>query len=176
MPEMAQPNEPNKLEALLNNVERRVLTATSLEQKARVYSLAGDLCFDARQPERALRYYEQSIDVYMSADQYENATLLCKKLVALAPETVQTGYTLVWLTATRGLIAGARQRIEEYARAAEHAGLARLARRQLVSLAEITSVGEVLEAINDNLQRMGSEVTAEWVAGQLDRMQGKLTA
>ena len=56
------------------------------------------------------------------------------------------------------------------------AGLARLARRHLVSLAEITSVAEVLEAINDNLERMGPDITADWVAGQLDRMQGRRTA
>jgi tetratricopeptide (TPR) repeat protein len=176
MRDMVQPIELGKLETLLSNVERRAQTATSHEQKARVYNLAGDLCFDAQQPERALRYYEQAIDVYISADQYENATLLCKKLVALTPETVQTRFTLAWLTAARGLISEARQRIEEYVRAAEHAGLARLARRHLVSLAEIASVSEVLEAIDENLQRMGPDVTADWVAGQLDRMQGKLTA
>ena len=70
MREMVQAIELNKLETLLNNVERRALTATSLEQKARVYNLAGDLCFDALQPERALRYYQQAIDVHISADQY----------------------------------------------------------------------------------------------------------
>jgi tetratricopeptide (TPR) repeat protein len=176
MREMVQPIELNKLEALLSNVERRALSATSLEQRARVYNLAGDLCFDAHQPERALRYYHQAIEVHVSADQYEHATLLCKKLVALTPETVQTRYTLAWLTAARGFISEARLRIEEYVRAAERAGLARLARRHLVSLAEITSAAEVLEAINDNLQRMGPDVTADWVAGQLDRMQGRRTA
>jgi tetratricopeptide (TPR) repeat protein len=176
MREMVQAIELNKLETLLTNVERRALTATSLEQKARVYNLAGDLCFDAHQPERALRYYQQAIDVHISADQYEHATVICKKLVALTPETVNTRYTLAWLTAARGLISEARQRIEEYVLAAERAGLARLARRHLVSLAEITSAAEVLDAINDNLQRMGPDVTADWVAGQLDRMQGRLSA
>jgi tetratricopeptide (TPR) repeat protein len=176
MKEMVQPIELNKLEAMLENVERRASSATSLEQKARVYKLAGDLCFDAHQPERALGYYQQAIDIHISADQYEHATLLCKKLVALTPETVHTRYTLAWLTAARGLISEARQRIEEYVSAAERAGLSRLARRHLVSLSEITTTGEVLEAIDENLQRMGPDVTAEWVSGQLDRMQGRLTA
>jgi hypothetical protein len=85
-------------------------------------------------------------------------------------------YTLAWLMAARGMISEAKVRIEEYVRAAERAGLARLARKHLLGLAEIASASEVLDAINDNLTRMGDDVTADWVAGQLDRMQGRLTA
>jgi tetratricopeptide (TPR) repeat protein len=176
MKELVQAIELNKLEALLTNVERRALSATSLDQKARVYNLAGDLCFDAHQPERALRYYEQAIDIHISADQHDSAITICKKLVALTPETVHTRYTLAWLAATRGLIAEAKVRIEDYVRAADRAGLARLARKHLLGLAEITTAAEVLEAINDNLVRMGQDVTADWVSGQLDRMQGRRTA
>lgn len=176
MKELIEPIELNKLETLLANVERRAASAASLEQKARVYNLAGDLCFDAHQPERALKYYEQAINIHISADQHENAITICKKLVAQTPDTVRMRYTLAWLTAARGLIAEARLRIEEYVRAAERAGLARLARRHLMGLAEIATAGEVLEAIDDNLSRMGEDVTADWVAGQLDRMQGRKTA
>jgi tetratricopeptide (TPR) repeat protein len=171
-----QPTELNKLETLLANVERRAVSAASLEQKARVYNLAGDLCFDAHQPERALKYYEQAIGIHISADQHDSAIAICKKLVAQTPDTVHMRYTLAWLLAARGLIAETKVRIEEYVRSAERAGLARLARRNLMGLTEITSAGEVLEAINDNLTRMGEDVTADWVAGQLDRMQGRRTA
>ena len=176
MKEIIQAVELPKLEMLLANVEKRALSATSLEQKARVYNLAGDLCFDAQQPERALKYYEQAINVHISADQHDAAIVICKKLVAQTPDTVHMRYTLAWLTAARGMIAEARVRIEEYVRAAERAGLARLARRHLLGLAEMASASEVLEAINDNLTRMGEDVTADWVAGQLDRMLGRLTA
>ncbi|HET9441083.1 MAG TPA: hypothetical protein VFO52_12980 [Longimicrobiales bacterium] len=176
MKELVQAIELTKLEALLSNVERRAQSATSLEQKARVYNLAGDLCFDAQQPERALRYYQQAISIHISADQYESATQICKKLIALTPETVQTRYTLAWMTGTRGFVEEARKRIEEYVRAAERAGLTRLARRHLLALAEITTAAEVLDAINDNLHRLGRDVTAEWVAGELDRMQGRMSA
>ena len=176
MKELVQAIELHKLETLLTNVERRAHSATSLDQKARVYNLAGDLCFDAHQPERALSYYEQAINIHISADQHDSAIALCKKLVALTPQTVNARYTLAWLTAARGLISEARTRIEDYVRAAERAGLARLARRHLVALAEITSAAEVLDAINDHLLRMGQDVTADWVSGELDRMQGRKTA
>lgn len=176
MRELVQAIELHKLETLLTNVERRAADATSLDQKARVYNLAGDLCFDAHQPERALRYYEQAINIHISADQHDSAIALCKKLLALTPQTVRARYTLAWLTAARGLISEARIRIEDYVRAAERAGLARLARRHLLALAEIASTSEVLDAINEHLLRMGTDVTAEWVAGELDRMQGRMTA
>ena len=176
MKELVQPLELSKLELLLANVERRAASAASLEQKARVYNLAGDLCFDAHQPERALKYYEQAISIHIAADHHESAITICKKLVAQTPDTVHMRYTLAWLTAARGMIAEAKLRIEEYVRAAERAGLARLARKHLMGLAEIASASEVLEAINVNLTRMGDDITADWVAGQLDRMQGRLTA
>ena len=176
MKELVQPLELSKLELLLTNVERRAASAASLEQKARVYNLAGDLCFDAQQPERALKYYEQAISIHIAADHHESAITICKKLVAQTPDTVHMRYTLAWLIAARGMISEAKVRIEEYVRAAERAGLARLARKHLLGLAEIASASEVLDAINDNLTRMGDDVTADWVAGQLDRMQGRLTA
>ena len=164
------------LEISLATVERRVAAATSLEQKARVYNLAGDLCYDDQQPERALHYYEQAINSYIGADQHDGAVAICKKLVAQTPATVHMRYTLAWLNGASALITEARVRIEAYVRGAERAGLARLARRHLLGLSEIASAGEVLEAINDNLTRMGDDVTADWVAGQLDRLQGRLTA
>jgi tetratricopeptide (TPR) repeat protein len=176
MKEMVQSIELSKLEILLTNVERRADAATSPSQKARVYNLAGDLCFDANQPERALSYYELAINTHIAADQYDNAITICKKLVALTPQTVRIRYTLAWLTATRGLIEEARRRIEEYAAAAEDAGLIKLARKHLVGLAEINTSVEILDAIGENLLRLGDAVSADWVFGQLNRMTGRLTA
>lgn len=170
MKEMVQSIELNKLETLLTNVERRAASATTADQKARVYNLAGDLCFDANQPERALSYYELAINTHIGADQYDNAIIICKKLVALTPQTVRVRYTLAWLTSTRPVIAEARRRIEEYADAAERAGLSNVARKHLVGLAEMTSATEVLDAIAENLLRLGDAVSADWIYGQLNRM------
>ena|SRR5688572_24914901 len=173
MKELVQAIELHKLEVLLSNVERRAEAATSLEQKARVHNLAGDLCFDAHQPERALHYYEIAINTYIRADQYEHAIGMCKKLIALTPQTVHVRYTLAWLTATRGLISEAKIAIEEYVRIADAAGLTRLARKHLRTLAEIATAAEIVDAIHASV---GREVTEEWLSTELDRMQGKMTA
>jgi tetratricopeptide (TPR) repeat protein len=173
MKELVQAIELHKLEVLLTNVERRAEAATSLEQKARVYNLAGDLCFDAQQPERALHYYELAINMYITADQYEHAIDMCKKLIALTAQTVHVGYTLAWLTATRGLISEAKLAIEEYVRVADAAGLTRLARKHLRTLAEITTAADIVHAIHASV---GREVTEEWIMAELDRMQGKRIA
>lgn len=170
MKEMVQTIELQQLETLLTNVERRAASQSSPIQKARMFNLAGDLCFDANQPERALGYYEQAISTHIEADQYDSAINICKKLVALTPQTVRVRYTLAWLTTTRGLIGDARKRVEEYASAAEAAGLTRIARKHLVGLAEITSASEVLEAIADNLMRLGDDISADWIYGELNRM------
>ncbi|HEY8507069.1 MAG TPA: hypothetical protein VIL32_01860 [Steroidobacteraceae bacterium] len=176
MKDLVQAIERTRLDALLSNVERRAESATSLEQKSRVLNLAGDLCFDAEQPERALKYYERAIRTVVSADMYESAVALCRKLIELAPDTVQPGCTLGWLSVTRELVEETKEKVAKYVEAAEEAGLARLARRHRLALADITSAAEVLDAINDNLLRMGREVTPEWVAGQFDRMQGRKSA
>lgn len=172
MKEMVQSIELKELETLLTNVERRAATATTSAQRARVYNLAGDLCFDANQPERALTYYELAINTHIAADQYDSAITICKKLVALTPETVRVRYTLAWLASTRPVIADARKRIEEYAAAAEAAGLSNVARKHLVGLSEMTNAADVLDAIAENLLRLGDSISADWIYGQLNRMGG----
>ena len=170
MKEMVHTVELQQLETLLTNVERRAASQSSAVQKARMFNLAGDLCFDANQPERALSYYEQAINTHIQADQYDSAISICKKLVALTPQTVRVRYTLAWLTTTRGFISDARHRVEEYASAAEAAGLTRIARKHLRGLAEITSAAEVLDAIAENLMRLGDAMSADMIYGELARM------
>lgn len=165
-----------KLESILANVDRRAANATSPSAKARMYNLAGDLCFDANQPERAMAYFEQAVHTHLRADQYDKAIAVCKKLVTLTPQTVRAHYMLAWLSATRGLILEARSCIQEYVDAAEEAGLSKLARRHLIGLAEITSAGEMLDSIAENLDRVGHDVSADWVHNELTRMNGLLSA
>lgn len=176
MKEMGQPLEGDKLEALLANVERRARVSTSPSAKARMYNLAGDLCFDAHQPDRALVYYGQAVKAHVSADQYDHAISICKKLIALSPHTVRMHYTVTWLTSMRGLIAEARRSIAEYSVAAERAGLGKLARRHSLGLTEMTNAEELLDAIADNVARLGDNVSADWIHGQLNRMNGKPAA
>jgi hypothetical protein len=176
MKELVQAIEQNKLEAILTNVDRRAAAATSPSAKARMYNLAGDLCIDANQPERAMSYFEQAVHIHLAADQYDNAIVICKKLVDLTPQTVRAHYMPTWLTTTRGLIHEAHNRVQAYVDAAEDAGLSKLARRHLMGLTEISNAGGVLDAIAENLDRVGHDVSADWVVGELNRMNGKLSA
>jgi hypothetical protein len=74
------------------------------------------------------------------------------------------------------MIGEARRRIAGYADAAEGAGLSKLARRQHVGLAEMTSAEQLLDTIAQNLARLNGEVSADWIDGQLNRMNGKPAA
>jgi tetratricopeptide (TPR) repeat protein len=172
MKELGPTLELEKLEALLANVDRRIAASTSPSAKARMYNLAGDLCFDAHQPERALAYYEQAVNTHLSADQHDNAINICKKILTLTPQTVRMGHALAWLAATRGLVGVARRRIADYTKAAERAGLSKLARRHQVGLAELGSTDELLDIIGQNVSRLGDQVSAEWLRGQLQPMNG----
>ena len=67
MTELGPTLDLEKLEALLANVDRRIAASASPSAKARMYNLAGDLCFDAHQPERALVYYEHAVNTHVSA-------------------------------------------------------------------------------------------------------------
>src|SRR5688500_15001377 len=100
MMEIGQPIALEKLEALLANVDRRANSATSPSAKARMYNLAGDLCFDAHQPARAAAYYGHAVNTHIGADQYDSAVIICKKLIALIPATVRLNYTLAWVGTT----------------------------------------------------------------------------
>lgn len=172
MMELGPTLDLEKLEALLANVDRRIAASVSPSAKARMYNLAGDLCFDAHQPERALVYYEHAVNTHVSADQYDNAITICKKLVTLTPHTVRMAYAAAWLAATRGLIAVARRRIADYTKAAEKAGLGKLARRHQLGLAELSSTDELLDVIGQNVTRLGGQISAEWMRGQLQPMNG----
>lgn len=176
MMEIGQPIALEKLEALLANVDRRAGSATSPSAKARMYNLAGDLCFDAQQPERAAAYYGHAVNTHISADQYDSAVVICKKLIALTPASARLAYAAAWLATTRALVGEVRRRMQKYADAADNAGLGKLARRQRVGLAEMSSAEEVLDAIAQDLARMGNDVSAEWIYGQLNRMNGKPAA
>jgi tetratricopeptide (TPR) repeat protein len=172
MKELGPSLELEKLEALLANVDRRIAASTSPSAKARMHNLAGDLCFDAHQPERALAYYEHAVDTHLSADQYDHAISICKKILTLTPHTVRMGYAPAWLAGTRGLLGAARRRITDYTKAAERAGLGKLARRHQAGLADLSDTDALLDVVSQNLSRLGDQVSAEWLRGQLQPMNG----
>lgn len=155
-----------QLESLLDNLEKRSAAADHPDQKARIFNLAGDLCFDAGQPERAISYYEKSINIYIAGEHYNQAALLCKKIVAQTPEALRAYSTLAWLAIVRGLLEEVRKRISDYVRAAENARLEKLARQQLLNFAKISKAQEVLESIGEALLELEDSAGADAVFAQ----------
>lgn len=161
---MPQP-EAVPLESALREVSERLREDLSPEQRARIMNIAGDLCFDAGQRERALLYYDACIDLYLSASRFAASAAICEKLVRLNPEVVRARCTLAWLAVARGLDDEARRRIEEYGEAALRLERPTVAQRQLRAMAEEVDNEEVLEAIAHALLKLGDSVTADRVFG-----------
>ena len=166
MKSVAQNVDLQQLEALLDNLDARAAAADQPDQRARIHNLAGDLCFDAAQPERAIAYYEKSINIYIAGEHYSHAALLCKKIVAQTPEALRAYSTLAWLAIVRGLLEEVRQRISDYVRAAENARLEKLARQQLLNFAKVSKAREVLESIAEALMELEDSVAADAVFAQ----------
>lgn len=166
MKEMTQNVDLQQLESLLENLGARAAAAQHPDQKARINNLAGDLCFEAGQPERAISYYEIAINVYIDGEQYNLAALLCKKIVAQTPEALRAYSTLAWLAIVRGLLEEVRERISAYVRAAESVRMEKLARQQLLSFAKVSKARAVLETIAEALMELADSASADLVFGQ----------
>jgi tetratricopeptide (TPR) repeat protein len=156
-----------QFESMLENLERRVIITDDLGQRARTLSLAGDLCFDAGQPERGLSYFDRAITLYTETGQYEIAARMCEKILALWPQAVRTYWTLAWLALKRGVPNAARVRIAQYVVAAENHGLERVAATYLAKLADSSATAEVLETIGQGLLQLDDIRGADVVFGMM---------
>jgi len=166
MKETTTPTAELQLESLLESLEARAQAAEHPDQKARINNLAGDLCFEAGQPERAISFYEIAINIYIAGEQYKHAALLCKKIVAQTPEALRAHSTLAWLAIVRGLLEEVQQRIGDYVRTAESAQLETLARKQLLNFSKVTQAREVLETIAEALLELEDSAAANIVFGR----------
>lgn len=153
------------LDNVLPSMERRAERSLLLDERARILNLAGDLCFDARQRERALLYYDRSIDTYLSAGLYASAVAVCQKVVRLTPEVIRARCTLAWMAIARGMLDEARDRIRDYAEAAGRLTDSRLAWGHLRMMAEVCESHEVLETVAEALMQLGDERGADRVYG-----------
>ncbi|MEX1181600.1 MAG: hypothetical protein WEF86_00070 [Gemmatimonadota bacterium] len=149
------------LDAILPRMERRADNSLFPTERARILNLAGDLCFDAGQRERALIYYDQAIDIYLALGMYASVAAVCQKLVRLSPNVVRARCTLAWMAIARGQEREARERIADYASAAMPQPDHRLARGHLRMMAEVADTPEVLQAVADGLQMLGDERGAQ---------------
>jgi tetratricopeptide (TPR) repeat protein len=152
---------PMDLESILPRMERRADTSLFPTERARILNLAGDLCFDANQRERALIYYDQAIDIYLALGMYASVAAVCQKLVRLSPRIVRARCTLAWMAIARGQAGEARERIGEYATAAKPQEDHRLARGHLRMMAEVADAPEVLQAVAEALLLLGDDRGAE---------------
>jgi tetratricopeptide (TPR) repeat protein len=153
------------LTAMLRSMEARAKQAEYPDQRARILNLAGDLCFDAGERERALGYYGRAIDVNVAHHEYSAAVAICQKIVRLTPEVVRARCTLAWMAIARGLIHEAQTRVEDYKVAADHAGQARLARAHLLMMAEVIDNRDLLVTIAEALIELGDSENADRVYG-----------
>lgn len=149
------------LEAILPRMERRAENSLFPTERARILNLAGDLCFDAGQRERALVYYDQAIDIYLALGMYASVAAVCQKLVRLSPSVVRARCTLAWMAIARGQSREAQERIVDYASAAVPRSDHRLARGHLRMMAEVADSPEILEAVAQALRLLGDEKGAE---------------
>lgn len=158
-------SEAVPLEVALRELSERLRDDLSPEQRARLMNIAGDLCFEAGQRERALLYFDACIDLYLSASRFAASAAICEKLVRLNPEVVRARCTLAWLAIARGLDDEARRRVEEYGEAALRLERPTVAQRQLRAMAQEVDSEEVLEAIAHALLKLGDSVSADRVFG-----------
>lgn len=153
------------LASVLPAMEARAAQSAQPDERARILNLAGDLCFDGGQRERALQYYDRSIDTYLSAGLYAAAVAVCQKVVRLTPEVIRARCTLAWMAIARGMLDEARERIRDYAEAATRMSDARLAWGHLRMMAEVCESQEVLETVAEALLRLGDVRGADRVYG-----------
>jgi tetratricopeptide (TPR) repeat protein len=149
------------LDTILPRMERRADNSLFPTERARILNLAGDLCFDAGQRERALVYYDQAIDIYLALGMYASVAAVCQKLVRLSPSVVRARCTLAWMAIARGQAREARERIADYASAAVPQTDHRLARGHLRMMAEVADSPDVLEAVAEALEMLGDARGAE---------------
>jgi hypothetical protein len=159
-----EPSVPN-LERVLANMELRALKVAYPDERARIFNLAGDLCFDAGIRERSLIYYGRAIDVYLDSDLVDAAVAVCCKIVRLTPEVVRARCTLAWLALGRGLFEEAKQRIADYATAASTAGQERFAAKHLRLMTDMSENQEILESLAEALLGLGDERGADRAFG-----------
>lgn len=149
------------LEERLASLERDVERAVA-GYRGTPLNRAGDLCFKAGDPDRALRYYGRAIDAFLEDGQLEPARGVGQKIVRLHPGAVRTLCTLTWLDLASGHTADALSHLDEYVESVLHGGDESIARNQLRKMADVVADTRVRAAVADALERVGApEAAAE---------------
>ena len=160
----AEPNQ--KLERELETLEEQTRTA-SPGYETQFLNRAGNLCVEARMPQRALGYFGRAIDAYLESGRFSAAEVLCRKVLRIAPEAVRARCTLAWLAIGKGIRTETEEEVADYVRAAQRSGKEALAARQLVMMAEAAPRIELRERLAEHLLALGADEEADHVLGSV---------
>jgi tetratricopeptide (TPR) repeat protein len=157
-------DDGNRLEKELEVLEEQVRTATP-GYETQFLNRAGNLCVDAGQPSRALRYYGRAIDAYLESGRFSAAEVLCRKVQQIAPQAVRVRCTLAWLALGKGANDNTRDEVRGYVEAALESGQEGLASKQLLMMAQATTELDLREEIARHLLELGATAEADHVFG-----------
>jgi hypothetical protein len=148
------------LEDVLRTMTKQARRAEFPDQKARIFNLMGDLCFDAGDRDGALTNYGMAVDHYLTGQRFDSAAAVCRKIVRISPDVVRARCTLAWIAIGKGLFQEAQREVAEYATAAERAGRESLAWEHLRRMGEASDV-ELREALAETLLNLGDDEGAD---------------
>ena len=154
-----------RLEERLRELETRAERAAP-GYETQHYIEAAELCRQAGEPERALRYFGQALDRYLDSGRLAAAEALSRRMVEIAPEAVRVRGTRMWLLAARAGAVEAGRAIEEYVEAGRRAGQEDLVAYQLSLLADVADTA-VRECAAEALLSLGAAAEADRLLGRL---------
>jgi tetratricopeptide (TPR) repeat protein len=138
------------LESQLAELEAQAERAP-LGFQGRPLNRAGDVCLQAGDHDRALRYYGLAIDSLLEDIQPEAARGVANKIIRVHPSAVRTLCTLTWLDLASRHIATAVQDVKLYAESAKNGGRQDMAVPEVLSMAGVVGSEDFLNAAADAL-------------------------
>ncbi len=145
-----------QLDAAIAELEAKAEQA-STEYKAQHLARAADLCAQAGDRERALHFWGEAIDLYLTTARPRAAAALCRKVIAFAPDTIRARRTLALLSLGEGSMGQAADDLADYVDAAQRTHHEDLARKQIQLMADATSAPEFRARAAELLRRLGDE-------------------
>lgn len=164
----SEPEEP--LEDALRALEERARDASPAYQ-AQHLNRAGDLCLKSSDVDRALRYWGQAIDAYLTAARPDAAAALCRKAIRHSPEVIRARRTLALIAIGQGHLDEALEQLKEYVGAAMAANETELASKQLRLMGEATWSGRFRQRVAQLLTDIGDVEAANYVSRPLPELE-----
>lgn len=120
--------------------------------QGRPLNRAGDVCLQAGDRDRALRYYGLAINSLLDDLQPEAARGVANKIIRVHPAAVRTLCTLTWLDLSARHIATAVQDVALYAEAASNGGRQDMAAPEILAMAALVGNVDFLSAAAEALE------------------------